>query len=128
MKKITALLFFAVSILMVTAQDSIVAPLICGTSSTEFNPENYRLPEGTTIRDVILKLPGVTIDSLDNIYVNGRLVPTETDILVNGKEFFNEGKRDTMSLEQLTHDMIERVKAYDMRFEQNNTPQDFQVK
>lgn len=99
--------------------------LDCGP---EFNPEAFRLPEGTTIRDVILKLPGVTIDSLDNIYVNGRLVPTETDILVNGKEFFNEGKRDTMSLEQLTHDMIERVKAYDMRFEQNYTPQDPQVK
>ena len=99
--------------------------LDCGLDS---DPEAFRLPEGTTIRDVILKLPGVTIDSLDNIYVNGRLVPTETDILVNGKEFFNEGKRDTMSLEQLTHDMIERVKAYDMRFEQNNTPQDFQVK
>lgn len=48
--------------------------------------------------------------------------------LVNGKEFFNEAKRDTMSLEQLTHDMIERVKAYDMRFEQNYTPQDPQVK
>ena len=99
--------------------------LVCGP---EFDPEAFRLPEGTTIRDVILKLPGVTIDSLDNIYVNGRLVPTETDILVNGKEFFNEGKRDTMSLEQLTHDMIERVKAYDMRFEQKSTPQDSQVK
>ena len=96
--------------------------------SLDFDPEAFRLPEGTTIRDVILKLPGVTIDSLDNIYVNGRLVPTETDILVNGKEFFNEGKRDTMSLEQLTHDMIERVKAYDMRFEQNYMPQDSQVK
>ena len=46
----------------------------------EFNPEAFRLPEGTTIRDVILKLPGVTIDSLDHIYVNGKLVPTDSQV------------------------------------------------
>lgn len=45
--------------------------LVCGP---EFDPEAFRLPEGTTIRDVILKLPGTTIDSLNNIYVGGKLV------------------------------------------------------
>ena len=45
--------------------------LDCGP---EFDPEAFRLPEGTTIRDVILKLPGTTIDSLNNIYVGGKLV------------------------------------------------------
>ena len=38
------------------------------------NPDNYRLPEGKTIEDVILQLPGVTIDSLKNVYVNGKKV------------------------------------------------------
>ena len=45
--------------------------LDCGP---EFNPEAFRLPEGTTVQDIILKLPGVTIDSLKNVYVNGKKV------------------------------------------------------
>lgn len=38
------------------------------------NPDNYRLPEGKTVEDVILQLPGVTIDSLKNVYVSGKKV------------------------------------------------------
>ena len=38
------------------------------------DPDNYRLPEGKTIEDVILQLPGVTIDSLKNVYVDGKKV------------------------------------------------------
>lgn len=45
--------------------------LDCGP---EFNPEAFRLPEGTTADDIIRKLPGVTIDSLKNVYVNGKKV------------------------------------------------------
>ena len=45
--------------------------LVCGP---EFDPEAFRLPEGKTVEDVILQLPGVTIDSLKNVYVNGKKI------------------------------------------------------
>ena len=73
-----------------------------------FNMTAYRLSEGTSVEDLVRKLPGVQIDSAGNITVNGKSV---SRILVNGKEFFNDDK--TKSLTQLTAEMIEKVKAYE---------------
>ena len=76
--------------------------------TTMFNMTAYKLPEGTSVEELIRKLPGVQIDSAGNITVNGKSV---SRILVNGKEFFNDDK--TKSLTQLTAEMIEKVKAYE---------------
>ena len=73
-----------------------------------FNSAAFKLPEGSSVEDLIRKLPGVQIDSDGNITVNGKSV---SRILVNGKEFFGNDKQ--MALTQLTADMIEKVKTYE---------------
>ena len=73
-----------------------------------FNGEAYKLPEGATVEELVRRLPGVQISSDGNITVNGKNV---SRILVNGKEFFDNDR--TVALQNLTADMIEKVKAYD---------------
>lgn len=86
----------------------VVAKVQMVNDTVQFNSAAYRLPEGTSVEDLVRKLPGVQIDSAGNITVNGKSV---SRILVNGKEFFNDDK--TKSLTQLTAEMIEKVKAYE---------------
>ena len=76
--------------------------------TARFNTAAYSTPEGSSVEDLIRKLPGVEIHDDGSITVNGKEVKR---ILVNGKEFFDDEK--TVELKQLTADMIEKVKAYE---------------
>ena len=76
--------------------------------TVRFNSAAYSTPEGSSVEDIIRKLPGVEIHDDGSITVNGKEVKR---ILVNGKEFFDDEK--TVELKQLTADMIEKVKAYE---------------
>ena len=73
-----------------------------------FNGEAFKLPEGATVEELVRRLPGVQISSDGSITVNGKNV---SRILVNGKEFFDNDR--SVALQNLTADMIEKVKAYD---------------
>ena len=90
------------------AVSAVVAKVQMINDTVMFNSAAYKLPEGSSVEDLIRKLPGVQIGSDGNITVNGKSV---SRILVNGKEFFNDDK--TVALTQLTADMIEKVKAYE---------------
>ena len=90
------------------AVSAVVAKVQMINDTVMFNSAAYKLPEGSSVEDLIRKLPGVQIGSDGNITVNGKQV---SRILVNGKEFFNDDK--TVALTQLTADMIEKVKAYE---------------
>ena len=90
------------------AISAVVAKVQMINDTVMFNSAAYKLPEGSSVEDLIRKLPGVQISSDGNITVNGKQV---SRILVNGKEFFNDDK--TVALTQLTADMIEKVKAYE---------------
>ena len=90
------------------AAKGVVAKVQMVNDTAKFNMAVYRVPEGSSVEELIRNLPGVQIDSAGNITVNGKAV---NRILVNGKEFFNDDK--TVALTQLTADMIEKVKAYE---------------
>ena len=90
------------------AVSAVVAKVQMINDTVMFNSAAYKLPEGSSVEDLIRKLPGVQIGSDGNITVNGKSV---SKILVNGKEFFSDDK--TVALTQLTADMIEKVKAYE---------------
>ena len=79
------------------AVKGVVAKVQMVNDTAKFNMAAYRVPEGTSVEELIR-----------NITVNGKAV---NRILVNGKEFFNDDK--TVTLTQLTADMIEKVKAYE---------------
>ena len=55
--------------------------------SVMFNVAAFKSPEGTSVEELIRKLPGAQIDSIGNITVNGKAI---TKILVNGKPYFND--------------------------------------
>ena len=85
-----------------------VSKVILVNDTVMFNSDAFKLPEGSSVEDLIRKLPGIQISSDGNITVNGKNV---SRILVNGKDFFSDDK--TVALTQLTADMIEKVKAYE---------------
>jgi len=90
------------------AVSAVVAKVQMLNDTAMFNSAVYKLPEGESVEELIRKLPGVQIDSIGNITVNGKAV---SRILVNGKEFFDDEK--SVELKQLTAEMIEKVKAYE---------------
>jgi hypothetical protein len=96
------------SLLSGLAVNAVVAKVQMVNDTVQFNSAAYRLPEGTSVEDLVRKLPGVEIDSVGNITVNGKSIQR---ILVNGKEFFSEEKQKELT--QLTAEMIEKVKAYE---------------
>ena len=96
------------SLLSGLAVNAVVAKVQMVNDTVHFNSAAYRLPEGTSVEDLVRKLPGVEIDSVGNITVNGKSIQR---ILVNGKEFFSEEKQKELT--QLTAEMIEKVKAYE---------------
>ncbi|MBO4500267.1 MAG: outer membrane beta-barrel protein, partial [Bacteroidaceae bacterium] len=73
-----------------------------------FNSEAFKMPEGSSLEELVRRLPGVQITSDGDIKVNGKSV---SRILVNGKEFFNNDK--SVAMQNLTTDMIEKLKVYD---------------
>ena len=94
------------------AVSAVVAKVQMLNDSVMFNSAAYKLPQGSSVEDLIRKLPGVQIDSAGDVTVNGKKV---SRLLVNGKEFFNTDT--TKSLVQLTTEMIEKVKAYEKQSE-----------
>src|SRR5574344_673910 len=73
-----------------------------------FNGEAFKLPEGSSLEDLVRKLPGVQIGSDGQIKVNGKTV---SKILVNGQEFFDNDQ--SVALQNLTADMVEKIKSYE---------------
>jgi len=75
-----------------------------------FNSAAYRMSEGSSVQELIKKLPGVEMDADGNITVNGKAV---SQILINGKEYL--GEDITTLLENLPADMIDRLKTYEKK-------------
>ena len=78
--------------------------------SLVFNADAYRVAEGSTLEDLVKKLPGVTVDDDGTIKVNGKEVQK---ILVDGKEFFINDK--TVALKNLPTNIIDKIKTYDRK-------------
>ena len=90
------------------AVSAVVAKVQMINDTVMFNSAAYKVPEGASVEDMVRKLPGVEIADDGSITVNGKAV---SRILVNGKEFFDDNKQK--ELNQLTAEMIEKVKAYE---------------
>ena len=73
-----------------------------------YNSSAYRTPEGSTIEELVKRLPGASIDDDGKITINGKEVKK---IKVDGKEFMM-GDTKT-ALKNLPTSIVEKVKAYD---------------
>lgn len=75
-----------------------------------YNSAAYRTPEGSTIEELIKRLPGAQVDESGKITINGKEVKK---ILVDGKEFMTGDTKTAMK--NIPTSIIDRVKAYDQQ-------------
>lgn len=73
-----------------------------------YNSAAYRTPEGSTIEELVKRLPGAEVSEDGSIKINGKEVKK---ILVDGKEFMT-GDTKT-ALKNLPTSIIDKIKAYD---------------
>lgn len=77
--------------------------------TTSFNAEEYKVPEGEALEELLKLLPGVEIDGT-NITYNGRAI---SEFRVNGKDFFKGNRR--IALKNLPVELVKRIKAYEKK-------------
>ena len=87
-------------------------PVVMHNDTLEFNASSFTTRDGSTVEDLVKKLPGVVVDNEGNITANGRPV---NKVRVDGKDFFGGDPR--IALRNLTSDMIEKVQITDDREE-----------
>ena len=75
-----------------------------------YNASAFRTPEGSTIEELVKRLPGAQVSSDGKITVNGKEVKK---ILVDGKEFMT-GDTKT-ALKNIPSSVINKIKAYDQK-------------
>ncbi len=73
-----------------------------------YNSSAYRTPEGSTIEELVKRLPGAEVSDDGTIKINGKEVKK---ILVDGKEFMT-GDTKT-ALKNLPTSIVDKIKAYD---------------
>lgn len=73
-----------------------------------YNANALRTPAGSTIEELVKKIPGAEIDDNGKITVNGKEIKK---ILVNGKEFMM-GDTQT-ALKNLPADIVDKIKTYE---------------
>ncbi len=72
------------------------APLTIKGDTIEYNASSFKVPPGSTVEDLLRKLPGVQVDQDGNIQAQGQKVQRVT---VDGKNFFgNDPKQATKNL------------------------------
>lgn len=76
----------------------------------EYNANAYRTPEGSTIEELVKRLPGAQIDDDGKITINGKEVKK---ILIDGKEFMTGDTKTAMK--NIPTSIIQKVKAYDQK-------------
>ena len=75
-----------------------------------YNSAAFRTPEGSTIEELVKRLPGAQISDDGKITINGKEVKK---ILVDGKEFMT-GDTKT-ALKNLPTSIVDKIKSYDER-------------
>jgi len=73
-----------------------------------YNAAAYRTPEGSTVEELVKKIPGAQVDDEGKITINGKEVKK---IRIDGKEFMT-GDTKT-AIKNLPTSIVDRIKAYD---------------
>ncbi|GAB4014334.1 TonB-dependent receptor [Spirosoma migulaei] len=89
------------------------APLTIKGDTIEYNASSFKVPPGSTVEDLLRKLPGVQIDQDGNIRAQGQEVKKVT---VDGKSFF--GNDPKLATKNLQADAITKVQVYNDKTEQ----------
>jgi hypothetical protein len=89
------------------------APLSIRGDTIEYNASSFKVPPGSTVEDLLRRLPGIEVDADGNIKAQGKDVQK---LYVDGKSFFgNDPKAATKSLGAET---ISKVQVFNEKSEQ----------
>lgn len=100
-------------ILMEVVIKSAQAPLFIHGDTVEYDARLFKVPPGSTVEDLLRRLPGIDIDASGNISTQGKDVKR---IYVDGKTFFSDDP--TTVTKNLDAEAISRVQVYDDKSEQ----------
>ena len=89
------------------------APLTIKGDTIEYNASSFKVPPGSTVEDLLRKLPGVQVDADGNIRAQGQTVEKVT---VDGKSFF--GNDPKLATKNLQAESISKVQVYNDKTEQ----------
>lgn len=89
------------------------APLTIRGDTVEYNASSFKVPPGSTVEDLLRKLPGVLVDQDGNIRAQGQDVRKVT---VDGKNFF--GNDPKLATKNLSAEAISTVQIYNDKTEQ----------
>ena len=89
------------------------APLTIRGDTIEYNASSFKVPPGSTVEDLLKKLPGVQVDQDGNIRAQGQEVKKVT---VDGKSFF--GNDPKLATKNLQAQAISKVQVFNDKTEQ----------
>ncbi len=83
-------------------------PLVLRGDTLDFSAAAFLTPAGSSVEDLLRRLPGMEVDREGNVKAQGEDV---RKVLVDGKEFF--GSDPTIATRNLPADAVDRVQVYD---------------
>ncbi|HOZ30183.1 MAG TPA: carboxypeptidase regulatory-like domain-containing protein, partial [Bacteroidales bacterium] len=100
-------------VLMEVVIKSAKAPLFIHGDTVEYDARLFKVPPGSTVEDLLRRLPGIDIDANGNISTMGKDVRR---IYVDGKTFFSDDPKTVTK--NLDAEAISKVQVYDDKSEQ----------
>lgn len=89
------------------------APLRIRGDTIEYDATTFKVPPGSTVEDLLRRLPGIEVDADGNIKAQGKDVRRVT---VDGKTFFGDDPKS--ATKNLGAETISKVQVYDEKSEQ----------
>ncbi|RYY56230.1 MAG: hypothetical protein EOO05_18910 [Chitinophagaceae bacterium] len=79
----------------------------------EYKADSFKTQEGASVKDLLKKFPGITVDRNGKITAQGQEV---SKVLVDGEEFFSDDP--AVVIENLRADAIDKVQSFDKKSDQ----------
>ncbi|GAA4441143.1 TonB-dependent receptor [Ravibacter arvi] len=89
------------------------APLSIRGDTVEYNASSFKVPPGSSVEDLLRRLPGVQVDQEGNIKAQGQEVKRVT---VDGKRFFGDDPK--AATRNLPAEAITKVQVFDSKTEE----------
>ena len=89
------------------------APMKMRGDTIEYDASTFKVPEGSTVEDLLRRLPGIEVDSDGSINADGKAVDKVT---VDGKSFF--GSDPKAATKNLPAEGISKVQVFDSKTEE----------
>jgi hypothetical protein len=90
------------------------APLSIRGDTIEYNASSFKVPPGSTVEDLLRRLPGIEVDAAGNIKAQGKDVKK---LYVDGKSFFGDDPKS--ATKNLDAETISKVQVFNEKSEQS---------